>query len=85
MFNWFKKSEPAKPEVPELVATKVTPLPPPQDEVVYQVGKTEGGKITLRLGHGYSSGMLTMNDTGVYKLIDMLEAAIEGHNDTTRV
>ena len=79
MFNWFKK----KPVVLEPVKTVVTPLPPPEDVVVYQVGKTESGKITLRLG--YSSGMLTMNDTGAYKLIDMLEAALEGHDYTTRI
>jgi hypothetical protein len=83
MFNWFKK----KPVVLEPVATKVTPLPPlppPKDVAVYQVGKTEAGKITLRLGDGYSTGVLTMNDSGVLKLIDLLEAAIEGHDDTTR-
>ena len=80
MFNWFKK----KPVVLEPVKTVVTPLPPPEDVAVYQVGKTEAGKITLRLGSGYSTGVLTMNDAGVLKLIDMLETAVEGQDDTTR-
>ena len=92
MLNWFKKKPVEK--VVEPVKTVVTPLPPPlpppRDEVVYQVGKTESGKITLRLGDGYSSGTLTMNAVGVYRLIDMLEAAIdtsvetEGQDDTAR-
>lgn len=87
MFNWFKK-KPVEQVKETPVRTVVTPLPP-RDEVVYQVGKTESGKITLRLGDGYSSGTLTMNALGVYKLIDILEAAIdeptEDENDTTRV
>jgi hypothetical protein len=83
MFNIFKKKPVALDNEP--VKTVVTPLPPPRDVAVYQVGKTEAGKITLRLGDGYSAGVLTMNDTGVLKLIDLLEAAIEGQDDTTRV
>lgn len=79
MFNWFKK----KPEVTEPIKTVVTPLPPlpPQDALAYQVGKTECGKTTLRLGNGYSSGTLTMNDAGLLKLIDILEAALGGATD----
>jgi len=73
MFNWFKKTEPVKPEP---VATKVTPLPPPEDEIAYQIGRTESGKTTLKLG-GYSSGVLRMNDAGVIKLIEMLEATLD--------
>lgn len=87
MFGWFKKKSPVIP-VTEPVKTVVTPLPP-RDEIVYQIGKTESGKITLRLGDGYSSGTLTMNTLGVYKLIDILEAAIdeptEDQDDTTRI
>ena len=74
MFNWFNK----KP-VPEPVKTVVTPLPPPKDPIAFQVGKTEEGKTTLRLGDGYGGyGIVTMNDRGVEKLIEMLQAAIEG-------
>ena len=88
MFNWFKK----KPVVLEPVKTVVTPLPPPEDEIAYQIGRTESGKTTLRLGDGYSSGTLRMNDAGVIKLIEMLEATLdfettapEVQDDTTRI
>ena len=71
--------EPIKPEsIP--VATQVTPVPP-EDSIAYQVGKTEAGKTTLRLGNGYSSGTLTMNDSGVCKLIEMLTAALDTEAD----
>ena len=80
MFNWFKKPEPPKPEP---VATKVTPLPPPEDEIAYQIGRTESGKTTLRLGDGYySGGTLRMNDAGVLKLIEMLEATLSSETFT---
>ena len=90
MFSWFKKPQyvkPWAPEVPEPTKTVVTPLPP-QDEIAYQIGRTESGKTTLRLGDGYySGGTLRMNDAGVLKLIEMLEAtldfepvATEGHD-----
>jgi len=82
MLNPFKK-----PEFTEPVKTVVTPLPPSAEQPAYQVGVTESGKITLRIGGAYGYGMLTMNDTGVLKLIDLLEAAMtyevpatEGHD-----
>jgi hypothetical protein len=77
MLNWFNKKLAPAPVVIEPTKTVVTPLPPPSDPVAYKVGKTEGGKITLQLGNGYSSGTLTMSNRGVLKLIDMLEAALE--------
>ena len=81
MFNWFKK-KPVEKVVETPVKTVVTPLPPPPDDkIAYQVGKTECGKTTLRLGNGYSSGTLTMTDAGLVKLIEMLEAALGGATD----
>jgi hypothetical protein len=44
-------------------------------EPAYQVGKTEDGRITLRLGGTYGFSTLTMNNAGVDSLIRMLEAA----------
>jgi hypothetical protein len=82
MRNPFKKTEATEP-----VKTVVTPLPPSPEQPAYQVGVTESGKVTLRIGGAYGYGMLTMNDVGVLKLIDLLEAAMtyevpaaEGHD-----
>jgi hypothetical protein len=57
----------------------VPPMPevenPKDNTPCYQVGKTEDGRVTLRLGDSYSYSQLTMNDEGVDCLIAMLEAA----------
>jgi hypothetical protein len=83
MFNWFNKKPVA--QVTEPIKTVVTPLPPlpPQDEIAYQIGKTESGKTTLRLGDGYSMGTLRMNDEGLVKLIEMLTAALDTDAEET--
>jgi len=52
-------------------------IPPP----AYQVGKTEDGRVTLRLGGSYGYSTLTMNNAGVDNLIRMLEAAKEPELD----
>jgi hypothetical protein len=52
-------------------------IPPP----AYQVGKTEDGRVTLRLGGQYGFSTLTMNNAGVDNLIRMLEAAKEPELD----
>jgi hypothetical protein len=49
----------------------------------FQVGKTEDGRITLRLGGSYGISTLTMNNAGVDNLIRMLEAAKEPELDNT--
>lgn len=88
MFDWFKKKEKSNvipfpesrglpepdeyPQMPEVVEKDNTPC--------YQVGKTEDGRVTLRLGDSYSYSQLTMNDEGVDCLIAMLEAA-KGDNE----
>lgn len=54
--------------------------PPPP---VYQIGKTEDGRITLRLGGQYGFSTLTMNNAGVDNLIRMLEAAKEPELDNS--
>lgn len=58
-------------------------LVPPMPEVekpaepAYQIGRTEDGRITLRLGTNHQWSQIVMNDAGVDTLIRMLEAARE--------
>lgn len=82
MWKWPSKS-PVE-EVVEAVKDRGTVTPPPLpperfEEPAYQVGITESGKITLRIG--YST--LTMNKAGVHKLIQMLEVAVEAQTEET--
>lgn len=51
------------------------------DQPCYQVGKTEDGSTTLRLGTAQTFTTLTMNNQGVDTLIRMLEAAKEPEHD----
>jgi len=52
----------------------VAPIPSPMEKApVYQIGKTEDGMVTLRMGHT----TLTMTNGGVDQLIRILEAAKE--------
>lgn len=44
-----------------------------KDEPIFQVGTTEDGRITLRIGN--YAGWVTMTDFGVEQLIAMLRAA----------
>ena len=78
MRNLFKRKEHVA-EVIEAIseAGTVTPPTPRAEQPAYQIGITESGKITLRIGGEWSGGMLTMNTAGVCKLIDMLEAALD--------
>jgi hypothetical protein len=78
MRNLFKRKEHVA-EVIEAIseAGTVTPPQPRVEQPAYQVGITESGKITLRIGGEWSGGMLTMNTAVVCKLIDMLEAALD--------
>jgi hypothetical protein len=79
MFNFFK---PRQDHVEELMdnikdAGYVEPVEAPQDKIVYSVGRTEQGKITLTMGmNGYNT-TLTMSNNGVAQLIRMLESAME--------
>jgi hypothetical protein len=79
MFNFFK---PRHEHVEELMdsikdAGYVAPVEEPQDKIVYSVGRTEQGKITLTMGmNGYNT-TLTMSNNGVAQLIRMLESAME--------
>lgn len=58
-------------------------LVPPMPEVetpavpAYQIGRTEDGRITLRMGTNHQWSQISMNDEGVDALIRMLEAAKE--------
>jgi len=85
MFNPFKK-----PLVEELIdnikeaGTVTVPEQPRVEQPAYQIGKTESGKTTLRIGGEWSGGMLTMNDVGVLKLIEMLEATLDFETVATK-
>jgi hypothetical protein len=79
MFNFFK---PRHEHVEELMdsikdAGYVAPIEAPQDKIVYSVGKTEQGKVTLTMGQSGYNTTLTMTNTGVNQLIRMLESAME--------
>ena len=49
--------------------------PAESTEPAYQIGRTEDGRITLRLGTNHQWSQIVMNDAGVDALIRMLEAA----------
>jgi hypothetical protein len=85
MFDFFRRRT-AKDFLEEAQETygglpEVTPVEVPQrDNVVYKIGKTENGKVTLSLGD-YSGAVVTMTNSGVDQLIRMLEAAKEPETD----
>jgi hypothetical protein len=78
MFNFFKSRQEHVEELMDNIkdAGYVEPVPP-QDKIVYSVGKTEQGKITLTMGQSGYNTTLTMTNTGVNQLIRMLESAME--------
>lgn len=53
----------------------------PSNAPCYQVGKTEDGRVTLRLGNESQYSQLTMNNAGVDSLIEILLAAKDPEND----
>lgn len=64
------------------VAGLAEPIQPEVDAgPVYQVGKTENGKTTLRIGSSYSFSTVTMSNSGVRQMIRMLEAALEDEDE----
>jgi hypothetical protein len=85
MFNFFKsRQEPAKElmdkswmkdvsDTGHVEPSKVETTPAP----VYQIGRTEDGRITFRIGDGYVHSTLTMNTSAVKRLIRMLEVSVE--------
>jgi hypothetical protein len=82
MFKIFKTRQEHVEELMDAIkdASEVEPattkLPPPPNPV-YQIGRTEDGRITLRIGDGYAHSTLTMTDSAVKRLIRMLEVAVE--------
>lgn len=83
MTFWRKKqiAEKVEKDISEPYNTEPVKGDPP--EPAYQVGKTEDGRVTLRLGGQYGFSTLTMTDAGVDNLIRMLEAAKEPKMDTS--
>ena len=83
MFNFFKSRQDrveklmseikdAGKVIPGNTITETDPSTP-----VYQIGRTGDGRITLRIGDGYTHSTLTMSPTAVVRLIRMLEVAVE--------
>ena len=67
-----------KDNVYNLPMPKLVPPVPEDEESIrpaYQVGVTEDGRVTLRLGNGQQWSQISMNDAAVDTLIRMLEAA----------
>ena len=67
-----------KDNVYNLPTPKLVPPMPECAEYVqpaYQIGVTEDGRVTLRLGNGQQWSQISMNDSAVDTLIRMLEAA----------
>jgi len=65
---------------PEYMKKLDNPAPttwPEQEGPLYQVGKTQDGSTTLKIGYT----TLTMSDAGVDSLIRMLEAAKENNGE----
>jgi hypothetical protein len=83
MANWFNRySSPVQPKAQETKLEATPETAPEPDVPAYQVGVTETGKVTLRLGNTYGFTTLTMNHAGTRKLIQMLKAALEPTTDT---
>ena len=78
MFNFFKPRHEHEEDLMESIkqAGYVEPVEP-QDRIVYSVGRTEQGKITLTMGQNGYNTTLTMTNNGVAQLIRMLESAME--------
>ena len=52
------------------------------DDCLYTVGTTPSGQTVLKIGDGYSTMTLTMNDAATRQMIRMLEATLpEGDGD----
>jgi len=72
-FNFFRRRT-AKELMQQAEEQYVAPIPSPMEKApVYQIGKTEDGMITLKMGYT----TLTMTNGGVDQLIRILEAAKE--------
>lgn len=72
-FNFFRRRT-AKELMQTAQERYVAPIPEPMDKApVYQIGKTEDGMVTLKMGFT----TLTMTNSGVDQLIRILEAAKE--------
>jgi hypothetical protein len=55
--------------------------PPAKDNCLYTVGTTQMGQTVLKIGDGYSTITLTMNEVAVRKMIRLLEASLEGEEN----
>jgi hypothetical protein len=72
-FDFFRRRT-AKELMQQAEEQYVAPIPSPMEKApVYQIGKTEDGMITLKMGYT----TLTMTNSGVDQLIRILEAAKE--------
>jgi hypothetical protein len=72
-FDFFRRRT-AKELMQQAEEQYVAPIPSPMEKApVYQIGKTEDGMVTLKMGYT----TLTMTNGGVDQLIRILEAAKE--------
>ena len=72
-FDFFRRRT-AKELMQQAEEQYVAPIPSPMEKApVYQIGKTEDGMITFKMGYT----TLTMTNSGVDQLIRILEAAKE--------
>ncbi len=63
--------------VPEEPVPLIPLVPEDNNAPTYQIGKTEDGRVTFRIGNYSGGSTLIMNNAGVDTLIKMLEAAKE--------
>lgn len=81
MFNIFPRKT-AKDFMEQAQETyKVPESKPAKDDCLYTVGTTQSGQTVLKIGDGYSTMTLTMNDAAVRQMIRLLEATLEEVED----
>ena len=84
MFNFFKSSK-SDYTVPSETVSSETPYIMPElkkdSNDGYKVGINNDNNVTLTLNHGFNNITMTMNAEAVYKLIDLLQAALPEEHD----
>lgn len=79
MFNFFKSSK------SDYIIPSETPYNMPElkkdSNDGYKIGINNDNNVTLTLNHGANNITMTMNAEAVYKLIDLLQAALPTEHD----
>ena len=79
MFNFLKSSK-SDYIVPSETPYNVTELKKDSNDG-YKIGINNDNNVTLTLNHGANNITMTMNAEAVYKLIDLLQAALPEKHD----